>query len=225
MNNPYAANSCPLVMTLPIDLKSIELVLWIRPFSTDTMKTNYRISYPSASLYLQRKVDPFARKVMSQDQRAALSFQITQFNLAEVQERFETALNWFTPENLDQLYGTSDDGIMMFNSDYASLNTTFVDSYMNTQSAIKIVPTVVEVGQGVMEPGVIFYVNRTENAETLRLYEFKRLANAVIKFNFEVYMNFAFQCFRHCRETGQVVSYEEVMNRMRNARRYDSNMI
>lgn len=223
MSNETFNPGMPISITIPLDLKNIEVTFWMRPFTTDTLKSRYRLNHPYSSLYIQKIVPYSDRQMLDPTDTAALSFCVSSHILEDVQSMFKEALSWFTPENISILYGKNDDGILMFNSEYQKLNAVCVNEYGKSKTALKIVPTVVEVGNNVYEPGVVFYINMLANGIVLRLYELKRLANFIINFNFVTYDQFALQCFQHCLLTGSILSREQVQRRLDSQRQYNTN--
>ena len=223
MSNETFNPGMPLSFTIPLDLKSIEVMFWMRQFTTDTLKTRYKINYPYSSLYIQRIVNYNERQSMDPAAAASLSFCITPHILDDVKAMFKEALSWFSDENLAILYGRNDDGMLMFNSEYQKLNAICINEYGKTKSALKIVPTVVEVGNNVMEPGVIFYINMVANGIILREYELKRLGNFILDFKFIPYTQFEMKCFNYCLSTGAILSREQVQQRLDSQRQYNTN--
>ena len=213
----------PISFSVPLDIPNIDVMFWMRQFTTDTMNTRYRINYPFTSLYIQKVVQYKDRQTMDPNVQSMLSFAITQYILDDVKEMFKEVLSWFTDENKKILYGRNDEGMLMFNSDYQKLNAICVNEYGKVKSALKIVPTVVEIGNQVMEPGVIFYINLTDNGVVLREYQIKRLCRFIIDFNFIPYTQFAMQCFQHSLVTGSILTREQVQQRLDAQRQYNTN--
>lgn len=213
----------PISFSIPLDIKAIDVMFWMRPFTVDTLNSRYRINYPYATLYIQKVVDYNARKAMDPAKAAALSFAVNQDMLESVKDMFREAMSWFSEENLSILYGKNDDGLLLFNSEYQKLNAIAVNEYGNTKTALKITPTVVEIGNGVTAPGVVFYINLMENAILLREYELRRLGEFILDFNFIPYTQFAMQCFQYSLSTGSLLSREQVQKRLDSQRQYNTN--
>lgn len=219
MNDP----GMPLSFTIPLEIPSIEVMFWMRQFTTDTLNTRFRINYPFTVLYIQRVVQYKDRQMMDKNGQSMLSFCITQNILDEVKDMFKEVKSWFTEENKKILYGRNDEGVLMFNSDYQKLNAICVNEFGKVKTALKVVPTVVEVGNQVMEPGVILYINLAENGILLREYQIKRLCQFILDFNFIPYTQFAMQCFQHSLVTGSILSREQVQQRLDAQRQYNTN--
>ena len=219
MNDP----GMPLSFTIPLEIPNIEVMFWMRQFTTDTLNTRYRINYPFTSLYIQRVVQYNDRQMMDKNAQSMLSFCITQNILDDVKSMFREVYSWFTEENKKILYGRNDEGILMFNSDYQKLNAICVNEFGKVKTALKVVPTVVEVGNQVMEPGVILYINLAENGIVLREYQIKRLCRFIDEFNFIPYTQFAMQCFQHSLITGSILTREQVQQRLDAQRQYNTN--
>lgn len=219
MNDP----GMPLSITIPLDLPNIEIMFWMRQFTTDTLNTRYRINYPYTALYIQKTVQYKDRQMMDKDAQSMLSFCITQNSLDDVKEMFREVYSWFTEKNKEILYGRNDDGMLMFNSDYQKLNAIYVNEFAKVKTVLKVAPTVIEVGNQVMEPGVVFYINRAENGILLREYQIKRLCKFILDFNFIPYTQFAMQCFQHSLATGAILTREQVQQRLDAQRQYDTN--
>ena len=215
----------PITFSIPVDIKAIDVMFWMRPFTVDTLNSRYRINYPYATLYIQKNVDYRTRQVMDPAKAAALSFAINPDILENVKDMFREAMSWFSEENLSLLYGKNDDGLLLFNSEYQKLNAICVNEYGRTKTALKITPTVIEIGNGVTAPGVIFYINMMENGVPLRVHELKRLGNFILDFNFIPYTNFAMQCFQYSLATGSLLSREQVQKRLDAQRNYNTNFM
>lgn len=216
-------DTLPLTINIPINVPKLEAIFWMRQFTIDTMMKRYQINYPSATLYLQKSTTYDERKNIDPNAAALLSFAITEYNIDEVKDIFSQALNWFTDENVKLLYGKNDDGVLMFNSEYSKLGALYVDEYSRVKTALKIVPTVVEVGIGVMVPGVVFYINQMDNGIIFKYSEFKRLANFILRFNFIPYIQFAMQCFQYSITTGSLLTREQVQQRYEAQKQYNTN--
>ena len=213
----------PISFNIPLDIPNIDIIFWMRPFTTSTLLKRYKIDYPFSTLYIQKSISYNERKAMDPILASSLSFSITPNILNGVKEIFKEAKSWFTEENLSVLYGMNDEGILMFNSEYKKLNALYVNEYGSSKTALKIVPTVIEVGNNVMKPGVIFYINLTANGIALRDFEFIRLADFILDFNFITYNQFAMQCFDHCLLTGSILSREQIQERLNYQRQYNTN--
>lgn len=220
MNDP----GMPLSFSIPLDIPSIDVMFWMRQFTTDTLNTRYRINHPFTALYIQKVVQYRDRQAMDPNAQSMLSFCITQNILSDVKDMFREVRTWFTEENKKILYGKNDDGVLMFNSDYQKLNAICVNEYGKVKTALKVVPTVVEVGNQVMEPGVILYINMAENGVVMREYQIKRLCNFMLDFTFIAYTQFAMQCFQHSLVTGAILTREQVQQRLDAQRQYNTNL-
>ena len=223
MSNDTFNPGMPITISIPLELKNVEVIFWMRSFTTETLKTRYKVNHPYSSLYIQKVISYNDRQELDPASSASLSFCVSSHILEDVKEMFREALSWFTPENLSILYGKNDEGLLMFNSEYQKLNAICVNEYGSSKTALKIVPTVVEVGNNIYEPGVVFYINKVANGIIMRLYELKRLANFIIGFNFIPYNQFALQCFQHCLTTGSLLSREQVQKRLDSQRQYNTN--
>ena len=224
MSGPFYTPGYPLTLTIPLGMKELEFTYWMRPFTIETMKKTYRVNHPYSTLYIKKKVDYKAREVMDPTALASLSFSVNSYNLESVKNIFREVLTWFEDENKNLLYGRNDSGTLIFNSDYQKLNALHSDVFSGVRTALQIVPTVVEIGQGVMEPGVVFYINQKANAIVLREYEIRRIANFMLNFSFIAYDQFLLSCFNYCRETGAILTYEQVQQRFEAQRQYDTNL-
>lgn len=216
-------SSMPITFSIPLDLPNIDLTFWLRQFTTDTMAKRYRVNYPYATLYIQKAVSYSARQQMDPHAAAALSFAVSEYNIDGVKEMFSEVASWFTSENKKLLYGKNDNGLLMFNSDFEKLCAMYVNEYNGVKTVLRVIPTVVEVGNQVMEPGVVFYINMKENGIVLREYQIKRLCNFIERFNFIAYIQFAMQCFQYSLITGNLLSREEMQKRLDAQRQYNSN--
>ena len=216
-------NGYPLTFSIPVDIRDLDLIFWMRPFTIDTLQTRYRMNYPYSALYLQKNIPYANRKAMDPAAVKALSFQITSHILPDVQNIFKMAEDWFTDESIKELYGVNDEGTLIFNMDYKDLSATCANEYGNARTAIQLVPAPIEIGQGVIEPGVILYINKKENAIILRKYQLLRLANFFKHFSFIAYTQFAMSCFQYCLTTNSILTYEQVRRRMEQQPQFNSN--
>lgn len=214
----------PITVQIPINIPDLSVTFWLRNFSIDTLAKSYKMTYPYAALYLQKVTSYKQRMSMDPTSAKALAFAITEYNLYDVQEMFRDAANWFTPENLDVLYGKNDNGMLVFNNEYNKLNAMYVSEFANVRTAIKIAPTVIEVGQEKYEPGVIMYINKQENYTLLKKSTFLRFCDFIEKFNFQTYMSFILTCFQYCLSTNSIFSQEEVQKRYNMMRQYNTNL-
>ena len=213
----------PITFSIPLEIPELDIIFWLRHFSTETLNTRYKLGYPYATLYLQKIVSYNDRAIMDADSKSALSFPITEYNIYDVKDMFTDILNWYSDDGKQLLYGRTDDGMLMFNSEYSKLNASFVNVYGKVKTVIKAVPTVVEIGNQVMEPGAVLYINRKANSIVLRENQIKKLCRFILDFNFIAYTNFALECFNHCMITGTLISREEVQRRLESQRQYNTN--
>lgn len=223
MSDIFYKPNYPLYMNIPLGINQLELTLYIKPNSVNTMKSYYQVGYPNCVLYLQKKISSQQRYQLSKEGRASLSFPITLSNIYYIKEKFKTILSWFNDENKRLLYGKNDDGTLLFNSEYSNLNILCVSEYGSIKTALKIVPTIVEVANGIMQPGAILYINRQEHSIILRENEIIRLASFILSFNHIMYTKFVFSCMNYANETGQLIPYDEIMRRMEMNHTYDPN--
>lgn len=203
-------NLFPLTFSISTDVRDLEFVFWMRPFSVEVMKTRYLLNRPFVTLFMQKVVPYQLRKDMSPADSSALSYNITEANLFDVQEMFSKVDTWFSEESIRELYGTNDRGMLMFNMDYKDLQATCVDENASVKKALRIVPAPVEVGKDIMEPGAVLFINRQENAIVLRTAQYKRLSNFIHQFSFPAYMQYAMTCFQYALANGNVVGREEL---------------
>lgn len=216
-------NGYPLSFNIPVDIRDLDLIFWMRPFTVDTLQTRYRMNHPHTVLYMQKSIPYSNRKAMNPADIKSLAFQITPNNLYNVQDVFSMAEDWFSEASVKELYGVNDEGTLIFNMDYKDLSATCADEYGSARTAIQMVPAPVEIGQGVLEPGVILYINRKENAIVLRKYQLLRLANFFKHFSFIAYTQFAMACFQYCLTTNSILTYDQVRKRMEYQNQYNSN--
>lgn len=221
-NQPYNGNY-PLTIPISFGIKEIDALFWMRPFTVDTMQKRYRINKPYSVLYLQRVVTYQERMALDPGSQKALSFPVNEYNIDDVKEMFEEVSTWFYPENLKELYGQNDNGLLIFNNDYKALCATAVDEFASVRSALKVVPATVEVAQGKYEPGVVFYINRQANGVLLRQKQILRLCKFMQGFDFIAWNQYAMGCFSYARSVGRILTYEELRRQMEANRGYNSN--
>lgn len=216
--------SQPIYMTIPITINSLEFTLYIKPGIVNTMKSYYQVGFPLSVLYIQKKIPQYQKTQITKEMRNTLSFPITLSNIYDAKMKFKAVLSWYTDENKKLLYGVNNTGQVMFNSEYASLNALFVTEFGSIRTAMKIIPSVIEVAANIYEPGAILYINKQENSIRLREKEIIRLASFIINFDHTIYTNFAMSCMDFAHKTGNLFSYEEVQRRMEINKMYDNNL-
>lgn len=221
MSEIYYKPNYPIYFSIPLPISGIDLMVYMRMNGVNTMRSYYQVGYPTIILYLQKHVTVQQRNQMSNEYKIALSYPITLGNLYMVKEKFKEVLNWFNEDNLKLLYGVNDRGMLIFNSEYSSLNMLCVTETGSKRTALKIVPTVVETANEQYQPGVVVYINKKDNAILLKESEIKRLCEFIISFDFISMSNFIINCMHYSEETGQFLSYDEVLKRMEMNHSYD----
>lgn len=189
-----------------MDLKDLELIYWLRPFTVDVLKTRYRLNYPFRCLYLQKTVSYSIKQEMHPDDTKLLSFQVTENNLEEIKELFEKVGTWFTEDGIKELYGVNDDGLLMFNMEYKDLKASYANEFAGTRAALQVVPAPVEVAKDKLEPGVVIFINKKDNTVVLRTYQIKRLLKFFKHFDFMEYDKFAMQAFQYAHLNNAVIN-------------------
>ena len=200
----------PLTTNIDLHIKDISFTVWVKQPTVDTLQKKYRLNIPQATLYLQKTINSTNWSNMDELTRRSMSYPISPYNYYDIKKLFKDVKEWFEPDILKELYGTNDNGLLIFNSDYKNLNVIHIDEYSSVKTALKIVPTVVQVGQDVYKPGVVMYINKIANAVLLRDYEILRICNFIIDFNFNWWVNFSLDVFKYCEETNRILSYKEV---------------
>ena len=216
-------NDYPLSIPISFGIKDIDALFWMRQFTVDTMQRRYRINKPYSVLYLQKVVRYQERAAMDATTQKSLSFAITEYNINEVKEMCNEVMSWFLPENIKELYGQNDDGMLIFNNDYKELKASVTDEFGAVRTALKVVPTTMEVAQGKYAPGVVFYINRVANGVLLSQSQILRICKFIDGFDFLSWNQFAMGCFSYAKSTGHILTYEEVRRQMEANRGYNSN--
>ena len=185
----------------------------MRPFYVDTNKSYYKIYEPRSTLYIKKKLKYDVAMALTKEQKDSLSYSITSYNFYDIKEIFEIAASWFEPDNIKELYGTNNEGMLVFNMDYKNLNVFHVDEFSSIKTSLKIVPCPVEVGYMKYVPGVVLYLNKLENSIILSGKEFLRLARFIINFDFLKYEQHLMNCFMYAKLNKSVNSIEVVEKR------------
>lgn len=219
--NPYS--NFPLTIPISFGIKEIDALYWMRSFTVDTLMKRYRLNKPYSILYLQKTVGYQEMQAMDPSSKKALSFPVNEYNLDDVKDFFAEINTWFLPDNINQLYGENDNGLLIFNMDFKDLCAKVVDEYGITKTALKCVPTTVEYAQGKYEPGVVFYINRQANGVLLRQRQIVRMCRFFETFDFMAWDQYAMGCFAYASQLGRVLSYEELKQQMNSNRQYNSN--
>ena len=81
MSDIFYKPNYPLYMNIPLGINQLELTLYIKPNSVNTMKSYYQVGYPNCVLYFQKKISSQQRYQLSKEGRASLSFPITLSNI------------------------------------------------------------------------------------------------------------------------------------------------
>lgn len=142
------------------------------------------------------------------------SFRINRVNRRRLLRTIETALDWF--KTIEDLFVVKD-GTLYFNTDYNNLKSVYAPKYYeNPQQGMKIVPTTIEVGNGVMNEGVILYINRLENHILLLKDELQELYDLLVDFDFAAETLVTYQALEMAIRTNSTVSYEKWKEKFRN---------
>lgn len=216
-------NQYSMSLSIPTDIKELELIYWLRPYTVDVLNTRFRINPPGSSLYIQKVVSYQARKAMNPDDAKLLSFMVSPSNLQDVKDAFEKVDSWFTEESLKELYGVNDEGNLMFNMEYRDLKALCVDENGAVKTALKIVPAPVEIGNEKLEPGAILFINRQANAIILRTRQIRRLARFFLDFSFIAYDQYVMACFQYALANKNIISQKEAQQIARDQSSYNPN--
>ena len=216
-------NQYSMSLAIPTDIKELELIYWLRPYTVDVLNTRYRINPPGSTLYLQKVVPYQTKKAMNPDEAKLLSYAITPTNLSDVKDMFEKVASWFTDESLKELYGLNDEGGLMFNMEYKDLKAICVDETSAVKTALKIVPAPVEIGNEKLEPGVVLFVNRQANAIVLRMHQIKRLCRFIHDFSFLAYDQYAMTCFQYALANQNVITQRDANQIANNQASFNTN--
>ena len=198
-------NSYPLTFNIPSNIKELDLIFWIRPFTIETQAKRFRMNFPHFSLYMQKSIPYQDLKALNQDQRKGLSFQIDYTNLYNVKSVFRIVETWFDEENLKELYGTRDDGQLIFNMEYKDLKAGFVDEFALVKQAFQFIPAPIQISYNQIEPGVILYINRKENYIVLRNHQILFLCDFFKRFDLNEYGMLALQSFQYSLTNGNIL--------------------
>ena len=219
--NPYS--NFPLTIPISFGIKEIDALYWMRSFTVDTLMKRYRLNKPYSVLYLQKTVAYRDMQAMDPSSKKALSFAVNEYNLDDVKDFFGEIYTWFLPDNVSQLYGENDDGLLVFNMDFKDLCAKVVDEYGMIKTALKCVPTTVEYAHEKYERGVVFFINRHANGVVLRQRQIVRMCKFFEKFDFMAWDQYAMGCFAYAAQLGRILSYEELKQQMDANRQYNSN--
>ena len=181
------------------------LTLFIPPVETVYYTNKYQVN-PNSVLYL-------AMPWKAGMDTTGKSFKITIANRKRVLQVIKTALEWF--EELTDLFVTAQNGVLYFNNDYNNLKSIYNHKYYETPQAIKIVPSAIEVGQGVMAEGVVFYMNKLENYLLLTKEELQELYDVLEEFDFASQTILTYKALEMSAMTNQMTSYQQWADRMR----------
>lgn len=223
MEDPSTIGSYPLTIPISFGIKEIDALFWMRPFTVDTLQKRFRINKPYSVLYLQKVTTFKERDLMDPSTAKSLSFPVNEYNIEDVKEMFAEVRTWFFPDNIKEIWGENDQGMLVFNNDYIELQATAVDDFAAVRTALKVVPTTVEVAQGKYEPGVVFYINRQSNGVLLTQSQILRMCKFFKGFDFLAWNQFAMGCFSYARSVGRILSYQELRQQMEANRLYNSN--
>ena len=204
-------NNLSLTMEIPNDIKDLSLIYWMRSFYVETHNTRLKLNHPYSTLYIQKDIPWNLRKDMPRDQQDSMSFMITRNNIVDIQEGFTNVQDWFSRESLKELYGRDDEGHLMFNMDYRDLKVLVADSSGRARKALEIVPAPIEVGQGVLEPGAVIFINNKENSIICRKPQILWLCQFIREFNFYHMDNYLFTAFQYSLVSGNVLSRDETL--------------
>ena len=202
-------NRFPLTMEIPTNIRDLQLLYFMRPFTTDVMNTRLRINPPFSALYIQKNVPYQTKKLMHPEDARMLGFQMTQANMSGVKYVFSCVESWLKPEIEKELYGTNDEGKLMFNMDYRSLKATYAEQGGALKHALQAVPSLIDVGMDKSAPGVILFINKSDNYITLNKSQAARLVEFFKDFSFVAYDQYLMTCYNYCMTTGNVITREQ----------------
>ena len=216
-------NQHSLSLSIPTDIKDLEMIYWLRAFTVDVLNTRYRLNPPGSSLYLQKVIPYQNRKAMNPDLVKLLSFTVTPSNLENVKDMFDRLESWFTDESIKELYGVNDEGNLMFNMEYRDLKAMCVDESGAVKTALKVVPAPVAIGQDRLEPGAILFINRQDNSIVLRKQQAKRLARFILDFSFLAYDQYVMTCFQYALANHNILTVQDVNRIAKDQATFNSN--
>ena len=123
------------------------------------------------------------------------TYKITPRNLYKVIKVFNTMVEWMYSEKYNDLYMLDENNNLIFNSDYAKLNTMVPVSDFDS-CYLKAYPTVIDVGGKKME-GVNILINETTHVISMTHEEVALLFNTLKNFSFTQEVSCALQVYTY----------------------------
>lgn len=213
----------PLSVDIPLGIQGISINYWARPPEVEEVNKIYKMKYPYTALYLKKEPTYEERGFITKDMWKTLSFTITKNNIAGVKEFFKEISVWFQEENKKELYGFSDDGKMIFNSEYNKLKAKFVNEFSGVKTALVAAPMVLEVGVNNHEPGVALYINMQANMVLLPEKYILKLCKFFEEFDFTSYDLFMQNCIIYASQIG-AINQSQIQGMYDHMKRYDTNL-
>ena len=215
-------NYFPLSLSIPTDIKNLELTFWMRHYTVETLAKRYRINPPNPQLFLNKFAPYREAEAMGPTFKEALSFAVNANNLEFIKDIFRKLRSWFDEASIKELYGVDDNGMLAFNMDYKDLKLTYAEDTQVGRKALQFVPAPIAVSQTKVEPGAVMYINRKENAITMTKSQVIRLCGFFENFNFTSYVQYVIALFSYAMYTGNLLSQKDIQEMSRNQRRIDS---
>lgn len=194
----------PTTVNIPLGLKNLEVVFYIKPYTVSENAKSINVNIPMAYLYLRLKTSSVT-EVYELGGYKSISYPITDINLRYIKNLFMEGLSWFSKELRDEIW-VYNGPEMMFNIDYNDLSAVYVDEYNAIKTGLKIVPGIEELADGKYDRNIILSINTNKNRIYLKEYEYERLANFILKFDFVKYNNFIMNLVNYSYFSG---SYKE----------------
>lgn len=174
----------PTTVNIPLGLKNIDVVFYIKPYSVTESKS-ITLTTPMAYLYLRLKTSSQAEAYELGGYKS-ISYPITELNLRYVKNLFMEGLSWFSKELRDEIW-TYNGADMIFNEEYKNLSAVHIDEFNSIKTGLKLTPGIEENADGKYDRVVILAINTNGNRAILKEYEFERLSNFILEFDFVKY--------------------------------------
>ena len=166
------------------------------PYGSFTTKDNTSIYLNYNPVLLLKYIPP--KYAATQYDYSKATYKITPRNIYKVIKMFNELMKWMYSEEYNDLYMLDNDNNLIFNSDYAKLQTS-VTPGMYDQCYIKAYPTVVDLGGKKME-GVNLLINETTHIISLTHEEVALIFNILKNFNFTREVICALEVFRYIEQ-------------------------
>ena len=116
--------------------------------------------------------------------KKACFYKVTPRNLYRTAKFFNAGVEWFYDKELSDLFLLDENNALVFNADYAHLKVVTDRDHRNN-TAMKMIPSVIQYEDGNVYEGVLLYINKPEYVAPLPLADLEAILGIFRNFSFE----------------------------------------